>query len=348
MKKVFSVILLCAAVLSAGAQNNTRIGSAHAVNFGVGYGYASAPIANTASVFMDINAQKSNFVTRIGAGLDNVGPLCYSGNLDFLYLCTLTDGLYLYPFAGAKFEYHDAPEMWDAKTALAPQAGLGLEYQFNKNIGIFAQGNYEYAIKGDGHRAVGMAGLVFAFGPGSRKAYSVSSSEAEAAIRNAAARANAAEDEAAAKLAAQQKAADEAAAKAEAIRKEAEAAARARQAAANAPKTYASFDPSSSVKVNFPINSSFVDEEYRNNIESVAAYLAKNPAKKAVIKTYADKNTGSDETNKVLSEKRAAAVKYYLTQAGLDASRIDIQALGSSVNPYATPEENRTAVITVE
>jgi outer membrane protein OmpA-like peptidoglycan-associated protein len=75
--------------------------------------------------------------------------------------------------------------------------------------------------------------------------------------------------------------------------------------------------------------------------------MKKNPGLKMHIKGFTD-STASDEYNLGLSEKRAQAVKAYLEQKGIEASRFTIYGFGKT-NPVSsndTPEgraKNRRA-----
>jgi OOP family OmpA-OmpF porin len=71
------------------------------------------------------------------------------------------------------------------------------------------------------------------------------------------------------------------------------------------------------------------------------------------LKTHADlklevaghtDNTGSDEANQALSDKRAASVKTSLTAKGIPADRLDSMGYGSSVPAASndTPEGKQT------
>lgn len=341
MKKIITIfIILCAASMMSFAQNTTRIGSKHAVDFGVGYGYGSKGLSNHGFVFIDFNAANSNLRTRINAGIDRtsfVDPDApWAGHLgvNVQYLLTLTDGFYFYPFAGANLETAHVTLDLDKGMDFVPEAGIGLEYQINSNFGLFAQGAYEYAIRGEGSRILGQAGVVFAFGPGSRNTDAYYTAD-DAKLAHEAAK-KAAEDE----IAAQQ------------------AAANAEPTVTEVPGTVTvvtgeaekahEFQIGSTVKVNFPIGSSYVSDANRKSIEKLAEYLLANEDRNVEIKTYCDKNTGSAKTNQELSEKRSQAVKYFLLNKGVNAARIAVESLGSSVNPFETPEENRTAVITVK
>lgn len=65
----------------------------------------------------------------------------------------------------------------------------------------------------------------------------------------------------------------------------------------------------------------------RRSIERLAGALKDNPARRVIVEGYTD-NTGSQETNLELSQRRAQAVEQALTQAGVDDSRIEARGYG--------------------
>lgn len=343
MKKLLATLALAAvAAFAVCAQNTTRIGQEHAVNFGAYYGYSSNTIANHGGLLLDLNARNSNLRTRFNFEVDQVKlAVCPSFGVNVQYLAKLAEGFFLYPFAGAAFEYHKASN-WEKNCDFAPEAGLGLEYQFSSNFGIFAQGKYRYGITGSNSFIMGQAGILFAFGPG-RSAATVNNDADRIAAKEAKAAADKAAKEAeAARIAAEKKAAAEkAAADAEAARL-AEQKALEEAAAAEAAKRVSVHN------ILFPLGSSFVNEEGRTQIAEAVAILVKYPDAVVEICGYADKETGNDQVNKDLSEKRANAVKTFFTSAGIPEQNIKVKFFGSDVNPFSTPEANRVVVVTTK
>jgi outer membrane protein OmpA-like peptidoglycan-associated protein len=74
------------------------------------------------------------------------------------------------------------------------------------------------------------------------------------------------------------------------------------------------------------------------SLQEVAAIMKENPSFKVSIEGHTD-NTGGEELNQKLSESRAASVKDYLLQNGVDESKISSKGFGPSV-PIA---DNKTA-----
>lgn len=97
--------------------------------------------------------------------------------------------------------------------------------------------------------------------------------------------------------------------------------------------------------VRFKINSATISDEEMVNVYNTAQYLKDNPDVNVLIQGYADKDTGTSEYNKALSQKRAQAVYDTLTKTyGIDASRLSIEAEGSAVQPYDVNNWNRIVI----
>lgn len=80
-------------------------------------------------------------------------------------------------------------------------------------------------------------------------------------------------------------------------------------------------------KVYFEYDASELSDEARALLDAKLAILSANPALRIRITGHADER-GSDEYNLALGQRRAVAVKRYLTDRGIDASRIDVLSLG--------------------
>jgi len=88
----------------------------------------------------------------------------------------------------------------------------------------------------------------------------------------------------------------------------------------------------------FETNSSALQSVARVNIESLAKILKKYPDTNILIEGDTD-NTGTDEYNQKLSERRAQAVADYQKGLGVDGSRISTVGLGES-NPIASNDSD--------
>ncbi len=97
--------------------------------------------------------------------------------------------------------------------------------------------------------------------------------------------------------------------------------------------------------VRFTINSAKVSNEEMVNVYNVAEYLKANPTVNVIICGYADKDTGTAEYNKDLSQRRAQAVYDLLTNTyGIDSSRLSTQAEGSATQVYNSNDWNRIVI----
>ncbi len=159
MKKLFTVLAVCLiSAVSLSAQNKTRIGAAHDLDFG-GYWSYGQEVANNGALFMDINAATNNMRTRISLGWLERTHFCPEVAADVQYLFGKEKGLfYVYPTAGLYVE------QFHKEFNLGAQAGLGFELQFSENFGFFAEGGYQYLFLNNGvGRAKTNVGLKFAF-----------------------------------------------------------------------------------------------------------------------------------------------------------------------------------------
>jgi outer membrane protein OmpA-like peptidoglycan-associated protein len=94
--------------------------------------------------------------------------------------------------------------------------------------------------------------------------------------------------------------------------------------------------------------SSVLTSEAKSHLDKNAKWLAANSDKSITVDGHASAN-GSAEVNQALSEARAEAVKNYLVEKGVDASRIQTNAYGMDrpeFKPGINPK-NRRVVITV-
>jgi OmpA-OmpF porin, OOP family len=88
------------------------------------------------------------------------------------------------------------------------------------------------------------------------------------------------------------------------------------------------------LEIQFPINSSIIDETYKHRIKEFAEFLNKHPELKATIEGHTD-YTGSDKYNLWLSDRRANSAFEALKKYNVDASRLTTIGYGES-RPKAT------------
>ncbi len=96
--------------------------------------------------------------------------------------------------------------------------------------------------------------------------------------------------------------------------------------------------------VRFARNSAVITDTEMVNVYNVAEWLMENPKQKIVIKGYADEQTGTSDYNMNLSRQRAQNVHDALVDYGVNASRLSIQAEGSSTQLYDTNDWNRIVI----
>ena len=93
--------------------------------------------------------------------------------------------------------------------------------------------------------------------------------------------------------------------------------------------------------INFDFNSDKIRDESKTVLSQVVEVLKKNSEWKMTIEGHTD-NIGGEKFNQVLSEKRAASVRKFLVDAGIDESRLTAKGVGMT-KPIAknTSEEGR-------
>jgi outer membrane protein OmpA-like peptidoglycan-associated protein len=88
----------------------------------------------------------------------------------------------------------------------------------------------------------------------------------------------------------------------------------------------------------FSINSDKIADSAKNDLEAAAAVFNKYPETNLLIEGHTD-DTGKDEYNMTLSEKRANAVADYLISKGVAANRIERKWYGESQPKYPNDSE---------
>jgi peptidoglycan-associated lipoprotein len=89
--------------------------------------------------------------------------------------------------------------------------------------------------------------------------------------------------------------------------------------------------------VYFEYDAAEITSEARALLDAKLPLLSANPSVRIRIAGHTD-SRGSDEYNLALGQRRASATKAYLTQRGIDASRIDIVSFGEE-RPAAEGED---------
>ncbi len=90
--------------------------------------------------------------------------------------------------------------------------------------------------------------------------------------------------------------------------------------------------------INFDFDKYNIKSEFAPVLDEAAQILKDNPNMRVTVEGHTD-SIGSDAYNQRLSERRANAVKAYLTSRGIDASRLDAVGKGES-EPIADNTKN--------
>lgn len=95
----------------------------------------------------------------------------------------------------------------------------------------------------------------------------------------------------------------------------------------------------------FRIGSAQLTDQDKVNIQMAAKVMKANPEKKYRIAGYADKATGSAETNQRLTEQRAQAVYDALVAEGVSKDQLEVVANGGTDNMFGQDSLNRVVVM---
>ncbi len=98
----------------------------------------------------------------------------------------------------------------------------------------------------------------------------------------------------------------------------------------------------------FALNSARIQDDQLAKINSLVDYLKQYPNAKVDITGYADKGTGTAKINMKLSQARANNVAEALVSKGIATDRITVGAKGDTVQPFASPEEDRVCICIAE
>jgi outer membrane protein OmpA-like peptidoglycan-associated protein len=85
-----------------------------------------------------------------------------------------------------------------------------------------------------------------------------------------------------------------------------------------------------------------IKPQYYSVLDEVAVMLSQNPKARVEIKGHTD-NIGSDEYNRILSEKRAGTVKNYFVRKGVEKDRLVPVGYGFTMNKTSNEDESGRA-----
>jgi len=98
-------------------------------------------------------------------------------------------------------------------------------------------------------------------------------------------------------------------------------------------------------EIYFPVGADSVPDRFNSRLDRIVKRLQDNADVRLSVEGFADP-TGNHDANMELSQRRAEAVRDYLVGAGIDASRIDVQAFGDTKLKYgATDGRNRRVMV---
>ena len=92
--------------------------------------------------------------------------------------------------------------------------------------------------------------------------------------------------------------------------------------------------------------------EGKKVLDKQIAWLKENPKKKIIVEGYTDPR-GTEAYNMKLGEKRANAVKNYITNAGINSNRVAVVSMGETElattqnTPQGWAEDRRTITVIV-
>ena len=94
----------------------------------------------------------------------------------------------------------------------------------------------------------------------------------------------------------------------------------------------------------YSIRETVIPEGEQGKITNLINFLKANPETKVAVTGYADAGTGNPRINMFYSKGRAENVAKALTDAGIDAARITVDAKGDTVQPYSENDKNRVSI----
>ena len=102
--------------------------------------------------------------------------------------------------------------------------------------------------------------------------------------------------------------------------------------------------PEMQTEIFYAIRQTVITESEQAKVANLINFLKANPETKVTVTGYADAGTGNAKINMKYSEQRAENVAKALTEAGIDAARITVDAKGDTVQPFAENDKNRVTI----
>jgi outer membrane protein OmpA-like peptidoglycan-associated protein len=102
--------------------------------------------------------------------------------------------------------------------------------------------------------------------------------------------------------------------------------------------------PEMQTEVFYSIRETAIPAGEMGKVTNLINFLKANPETKVAVTGYADVQTGNPRVNMMYSKGRAEGVAKALTEAGIDAARITVDAKGDTVQPFAENDKNRVSI----
>lgn len=110
------------------------------------------------------------------------------------------------------------------------------------------------------------------------------------------------------------------------------------------PKPVVKKAPEMQTEIFYSIRETVIPESEQGKVNNLIGFLKANPETKVNVTGYADAGTGNPKINMKYSQGRAENVAKALTEAGIDAARITVDAKGDTVQPFSENDKNRVTI----
>lgn len=110
------------------------------------------------------------------------------------------------------------------------------------------------------------------------------------------------------------------------------------------PKPVVKKAPEMQTEIFYAIRETVIPASEQGKVNNLIGFLKANPETKVTVTGYADAGTGNPKINMKYSEGRAENVAKALTDAGIDAARIHVDAKGDTVQPFSENDKNRVTI----
>lgn len=114
------------------------------------------------------------------------------------------------------------------------------------------------------------------------------------------------------------------------------------------PKPKAAVVKDEPLKETFFYNIRLSNPDSETTLNKIASWCKKYPAKRIVIKGYADKGTGNPKINEGYAKARAEKVAKALQEKGIAADRMSVLSFGDTEQPFPDNDRNRCVIVVGE